>query len=105
MILLLISSNSERKLEQIAQLLLSKKLAVDVTIGSDQEQLIVAQNGLERKKDFLLRAKTKALLFSKINKTIRELYSDDLPRIFSIPIVNMDWEQAEDLGLQLGESK
>ena len=41
--------------------------------------------------------KTKALLFNTIDELLREKYPNNMPTLFSIPIVHMDWEQADEL--------
>lgn len=41
--------------------------------------------------------KTKALLFNTIDELLKEKYKDNMPVIYSLPIVNMDWEQSKNL--------
>ena len=41
--------------------------------------------------------KTKSLLFKEIDMRLRNMYKDDIPEIFSHPIVNMDWELSDKL--------
>ena len=52
---------------------------------------------LRSEKKTLVIAKTKALLFPVIDKYLRATYPDDMPELYSMPIVNMDWQQSEQL--------
>jgi uncharacterized protein involved in tolerance to divalent cations len=97
MILLRIVSNEEAQVKEVASFLLQRKLAIDVNLKRNIERWSWNGNSLENRKIFLLEAKTKALLFPKIDKLIREKIERNLPEIYSLPIVNMDWEQAEAL--------
>ena len=45
-------------------------------------------------------AQTKGLLFDKIDRRLRGLYKQNMPVLYSVPIVNMDWEQADLLKAQ-----
>jgi uncharacterized protein involved in tolerance to divalent cations len=101
MISLRISSNSERKIEQIAHLLITKKLILDAEINRNMERIVLEDDQLVSSKRVELRGKTKAILFTKIDELIRSLYLNDLPEIYSIPIVHMDWEQAKHLTEQI----
>ena len=100
MILLHILSNNKNQALEISQLLLKKKLVVNTvfsenltlcTRGDDDE--IIEEN------QYMILAKTKALLFTKIDELLREKYAKKLPTIFSVPIVHMDWDQTQDLVL------
>ena len=40
---------------------------------------------------------TRAVLYDRVNQRIRELYPYDMPILYAVPIVSMDWEQNEHL--------
>lgn len=42
-------------------------------------------------------AVTKALLFTTIEKKLQEFLSDEDFELYAVPVVNMDWEQADRL--------
>jgi hypothetical protein len=46
---------------------------------------------------FLILAKTKALLFNTVDQALIDKYPDNVPSIYSTPILNMDWDQTNDL--------
>ena len=62
MILLRIVSSSEKKVERIAEILLKERLT----------------------------AKTKSLLFSKIDKRLNAEFTQNLPEVHALPIVDLD---------------
>lgn len=97
MILLHVLSNSKTVLEEIAQTLLTERLAIDVNILRDLERLELKDGALKRSKHYRLTAKTKALLFTHIDARLRTEYPDNLPEIYSTAIVHMDWGQADAL--------
>jgi len=96
MILIHIETTKEQQAIDIANFLEEEKLIVDT--------LILTGNKRNKYKDkssgqvvFLIQGKTKALLFDTIDKELRRLYPDDLPSIYSTPIVYMDWDQTVEL--------
>jgi uncharacterized protein involved in tolerance to divalent cations len=97
MIHLQIYSAEEKTIEQAAGLLINNNLAIDLTIDRDIERMLLKNNEIVYLKIFLLSAKTKALLFPKIEKLFRDTFANNAPELYSIPIVQMDWKQAEQL--------
>ena len=96
MILLHVVSSSKVQIEEIIDFLIDEKLILEPII-LERVQL--------RKKDhfgqfqnisqFLMMAKARALLFGKIELLLKKKYKENLPDLYSLPIVNMDWEKAE----------
>ena len=80
------------------KLLLKKKLVVSTVFS---ENLILCTRGdddeIIEENQYMILAKTKALLFTTIDKLLREKYNKQLPTIFSVPIIHMDWDQVQDL--------
>lgn len=97
MIFLRIVSKSESKIEEIAKILLTEKLAIDVNIQRNVERAELVGEELKCTQIVLLTAKTRAVLFDSIDKRLNEEYPDQLPEVYAIPIMQMDWKQANEL--------
>ena len=97
MIYLRLSSPNREQIEEIATTLLQKHLIIDVNVKESIERWNLVMNSINKTKIFLLTGKTRAMLFPKIDLMLREMYPDNMPEIYSIPIVHMDWEQADQL--------
>lgn len=97
MIQLSVCSSDLRQIEEIARLLLKERLIVSVRIYSEMRLLTLEKGEIKEAKTYQLTGKTKALLFPAIDKRIRERFADNIPEIYSLAIVNMDWEQADQL--------
>jgi uncharacterized protein involved in tolerance to divalent cations len=98
MIQLHIISNTKKQAREVADWLIYERLAVSATMV---QEVITHKSDAEGKAgvfdQFLLLAKTRASLFSEIDRLLREKYPDELPSIYAVPIVAMDWEQANHL--------
>ncbi len=46
---------------------------------------------------FLITCKTKALLFESIEKKLQENFKNQYQDIYALPIVNMNWEQSQEI--------
>lgn len=93
MILLHIISDQEEQANEIVDFLIEENLILEAVL---LEKVSV------RKKEgstnqTLIMGKTKALLFNTIDSLLREKYKEKIPVIYSLPIVNMDWEQSKSL--------
>jgi uncharacterized protein involved in tolerance to divalent cations len=97
MIILKISSENEQMIENILSILLTENLAVDINISSNERRYIILNSKIESRPIFILTAKTKALLFSRIEKRIKEITTEVLPEIFSLPITTMEIQQVENV--------
>ena len=101
MVLLHIHAKSREQANEIVDYLLEKSLILNAVLV-DQAQL--------RKKDedgniveearILIMGKTKALLFNTIDQQMRDRYKEKMPVLYSVPIVSMDWEQANELVME-----
>lgn len=69
--------------EKIAQVLLEKKLCACVNIVGKLNSLFWWQGKIETEKESLLIIKTKASLFSQLEKEVRSLHPYDVPEIIS----------------------
>ena len=100
MILLHIISKDEKQAAEIVDFLMEHSLILDAVM---MEKVMVRKKGaggkIETHRHTIILGKTKALLFVEIDKRLRVKYPDKemMPVLYSIPIVNMDWEQVDEL--------
>jgi uncharacterized protein involved in tolerance to divalent cations len=97
MILLNIASENEKTIEKIAELLLIKKLAVDINYKVNVSRLMLVDDKIKKKSIYIITAKTKALLFSRIEELIKSTFKEQTPELFSLPITTMEIKQAEEI--------
>lgn len=98
MVLLRICSEKEEDLKEVAEFLLKNQLAIDINFKKDLTRLDLKSDELLEKPIYLLTAKTKGLLFTTIDENIRRMFvGREMPELYSIPIVHMDWDQAAHL--------
>lgn len=97
MIFLRIVSKSEEKIEQIAETLLKEKLVIDVNIQRGTQRAELVNGKLMMSPIYLLTAKTRAVLFDAIDELLNQLYPQHMPEVYALPIMQMDWKQAETL--------
>ncbi len=96
MILLHVIATNEKQADEISDFLLEKNFVLDTFImtGSVNTR---EQGVLKSESAILVTARTRALLFNKIDKAIHDKFSSEPPIVYSVPIVNMDWDHASEL--------
>ena len=98
MILLHILSSDEKQATEFVDYLMEHKLILDAVM---MEKVLVREKNekgeIQSIRKTMILGKTKALLFVDIDNRLREKYKENMPVLYSIPIVNMDWEQANEL--------
>lgn len=95
MILLHVITSDEKQAMEIADFLINEKLILDAVVfekvtvrkKNDEGELMTISNTL-------MMGKTKALLFNYIDTKLRKKYKNNMPELYSLAIVNMDWEQS-----------
>jgi uncharacterized protein involved in tolerance to divalent cations len=98
MVLVHILTKNEKKANEIVDYLLSKKMIMDAILLEKVKVRKKSKVGLiQNESQIMIMAKTKALLFTSIDKLLRNKYQEEMPVIYSVPIVHMDWEQADEL--------
>ncbi|CAN5412056.1 hypothetical protein BH23BAC1_BH23BAC1_34010 [soil metagenome] len=98
MILLHIITNEKEQAIEIVDYLVKEKLILDAIIMENiTGRKRVGKGNFKSMDQTLIIGKTKALLFNTVDEQLREKYKKNMPVLYSIPIVNMDWEQANDL--------
>nr|WP_299339007.1 divalent cation tolerance protein CutA [Allomuricauda sp.] len=97
MVLIHICCQSASQAEEIVDFLLEEKLVLDALV-SDKLLYKYSNNG--KKQGFeqtLIMCTTKALLFTKINRRIKNKYPKSTPMVYAMPIVYMDQGQEKKL--------
>lgn len=97
MILLHIINQNRPQAEAISDMLLKEKLILDAQILFSEKRKLGIGQLIDISNEFIIIGKTKALLFDTIDKVLREKFDKNIPTIYAMPIVNMDWDQASEL--------
>ena len=97
MIQLVIASKSEKQLEEIAEYLLKNRLVISIDFHMNIRRNEFENGEINIYNIHFITGKTKSLLFKEIDLRLRDKYKDNVPEIFSHPIINMDWELADKL--------
>ncbi|PWJ43272.1 divalent cation tolerance protein CutA [Sediminitomix flava] len=97
MIVLHIVSDNQEQANEIITDLLQNKLIINAISSKIEEMTTDEEGEIVSKSKFLIMGKTKALLFEKIDTFLNKKYKENMPTLYSVPIVNMDWDQAHEL--------
>jgi uncharacterized protein involved in tolerance to divalent cations len=98
MILLHIITKSKSQANEITDYLIEERLILDAVILEKVGVREKSNDGsVVAVKKIMIMGKTKSLLFPYIDQKLRERYPDNMPVLYSVAIVNMDWEQANEL--------
>ncbi len=90
----IIAANRKQALE-IIHLLMDENLLLQAAVSEKTIYQKKTANGeLVRKNRTLIIGKTKALLFTTINDVLKRNFKEDMPMLYSVPIVYMDEELA-----------
>ena len=96
MMSLTLISKSQEQADEIAKYLIKEKLVIEANlIPGTQCYRLAPNNEIVTQKTVSLICTTKSLLFDKIDKHLKETYGPDMPTMYSVPVVNMDWEQSK----------
>ena len=95
MISIRISDPSIRKIRQIAEDLLTHQMIIEAHIATDVECLTLENGRVVNSTITVMTAKTRAALFQTIFDRVHQVWVTNPPDISSVPIVNMDWQQAD----------
>ncbi|MCG8308685.1 MAG: hypothetical protein MI975_14930 [Cytophagales bacterium] len=98
MILLHVIANQEKQAIEVADFLMEQKLILDAVILEKVTVRERLKKGVfETFQNTMVMGKTKALLFPQIDRKLRKKYPENMPLLYSVPIVDMNWEQANKL--------
>ncbi len=98
MVLLHIICNDRQQSDDIADLLVKENLVLSavtfqgVSVKEREESGTIGQS-----EQTMLIGRTRGLLFNTVQERLRELYPTNMPVIYSMPIVNMNWQDADAL--------
>ena len=96
MMTLRIVSESEEFLNEIADYLLTEELIANAMISSDVLFKKKLPDGrIASSNHYVLKGISKSLLFSDINRGLKEKYKDNMPLVYSEPIILIDCEHTE----------
>lgn len=79
----------------------SKIIADKISDYLLKNRLILKPFIIDNIHECLIIARTKALLFEKINQEIKDLNLNTLPIIYSMPILHMNWDEVSKLQTSL----
>ncbi|MCP4213451.1 MAG: divalent-cation tolerance protein CutA [bacterium] len=95
-IMILITTASEEEALKIADHLVEEKLAADGQISGPITSIFEWKGKKETTKEWQCQFKTRAALYKKVEKTIKEHHSYEVPQIVALPIIDgsrdyLDW--------------
>lgn len=98
MVLLHIISHDRQQASQIVDLLVEKNLVLTAVTLQEVAVKEKEPNGeMETTTQILIIGRTKGILFNTIETCLREAFPTNEPVIYSMPIVNMNWQEANAL--------
>ncbi len=96
MMSLTLISKSLEQADEIAIYLIKKKLVIEANLISNSKCYQLSENNeVDKKNTVSIICTTKSLLFNTIDEYLKETYGQDMPTIYSVPVINMDWEQSK----------
>src|SRR2546426_2172074 len=88
-IVVLMTAANREEANQIAELLVSARLAACVQILPEMESVYRWQGEVKREQEILLLAKTVASRFAEVESKVRALHSYETPEIIAIAVVDV----------------
>ncbi len=102
-ILVLTTMPAEEKAQEVAKALVGERLAACVTISSACQSLYWWEDKVTKDREYILSIKTKASLYPRLEKRLKELHPYEIPEIIALPIQDgfkpyLDWLKKETAG-------
>jgi len=97
MIQLHIITRKPEQVKEIAEILINEEFITGATVIDSISSYKSNEGEIETVKTNLLIGRTKAMLFSAIEKLLKEKYGNFMPVIYGMPIINMDYKHLEKL--------
>lgn len=99
-ILVLTTMPEEKRAREIAKALVEERLAACVTISSACQSLYWWEDRIAEDREYILSIKTKASLYLRLEKKLKELHPYQVPEIIALPIQKgsqayLDWIEKE----------
>ncbi|MFA5339568.1 MAG: divalent-cation tolerance protein CutA [Candidatus Omnitrophota bacterium] len=85
-IAILVTAGSKKEAGLIARALVEKKLAACVNIIPSIRSIYAWKGRIEASEEYLLIAKTRESLFSRVEKAVKSLHSYECPEITALPL-------------------
>ncbi|HUY19759.1 MAG TPA: divalent-cation tolerance protein CutA [Candidatus Binataceae bacterium] len=84
--LVLVTAGSEREARRIARALVEERLAACVNIVARVRSIYRWRDAIEEAREYLLVIKTRAALYLRLERRVRELHSYEVPEILSLAL-------------------
>jgi len=102
-IVVFITAGSASEAEQLANLMVQKRLAACVQVLPQIQSVYWWQDKIERQPEILLLVKTISSKFAELEKEVRAVHSYETPEIVAVPISEgsepyLEWLRAETQG-------
>ena len=97
MIIVYVMTNEPEQVKEIVELLINEKLITGVTVMDTVSSYKNDNDEIETVSTNLLIGRTKAMLFTTIEKLLKFKYGDKMPVLYAVPVVNMDVAHMEKL--------
>lgn len=97
MVNLQIITKDQQTAHEIIDHLLIERFVLEGILIEDVTRKRITENGISSEKGYLIKALAKALLFKSINQYIQDHFSDKDVVVYSMPIVDMDWQVQKQL--------
>ncbi|MDH7513851.1 MAG: divalent-cation tolerance protein CutA [Clostridiales bacterium] len=99
-ILVLTTVPEEKRAQEIARALVGERLAACVTVSSACQSLYWWEDRVTEDREYVLSIKTKASLYARLEKKLKELHPYEVPEIIALPIQKgsrayLDWLKKE----------
>lgn len=105
MIQLHIISKHPEVLKEIEDLLINKCYITGATVSNTVSSFKNDKGHIENVNTQLLIGRTKASLFNTIEKLVLEKFGDNMPVIYGLPIVNIDFKHLDKLNKVIVENE
>lgn len=86
--LVLVMAGSEDEAASIARTLVDERLAACVNIVGPARSIYRWRGAIEDVREYLLLIKTRARLYSKVERRVRELHSYEVPEVVALPFAS-----------------
>lgn len=83
---ILVTTGSEEQARSIARVLVGERLAACVNIIGPIRSVYRWRDAVEDEPEYLLLIKTRALLYAKVEKRVRELHTYEVPKVLALAI-------------------
>ena len=98
MMSLTIIAKDTKQAEEVAMYLVKEKLVIEANLIENTNCFRLNKNQeVVKNSTTVLICTTKSLLFNQIDEYLKGAYGKDMPVMYSVPIINMDWEQSKNL--------